>query len=315
MKMANQAVILVGIVALGGLGFYFMNKQSDATGGGVLTGGGSYVTPATGGGTGGSGGTGGGTSGDGGGVSVPAECEPAFNSNGTRQAAKWRQLGGQLSLGTYSRATCDLNGLKGKAYIERAAYLPGETVNVAVLMKYYETSGDHDWWGYCGGKHVPSDWYGNDELIKLGLAYYAEDNSRTIIVSSNAYPQNPSATGPVEFLEQATPSGGLSETKIKNCGCRSIGTFDGSSSKDKWGIALYTFSAPIIPGAYKMNFRIDLTDPWGTCSEQTTNTGEVPGFIVVPDTCSTLSQTSSAEGVSKSNLFLPNLTLQSHHIW
>jgi hypothetical protein len=182
-------------------------------------------------------------------------------------------------------------------------------------MKYYETSGSNDWWGYCGGKHVPASWYGSDELIKLGLAYYAEDESRTVIVSSNAYPQDPAAAGAIEFLEQAAASGSLTETKIKNCGCRDIGTFDGGSSKNKWGIALYTFAAPLIPGAYKMKFRIDLTNPTGPCSAHDTNTGEVPGFIVVPDTCSTLSQTSSAEGVSKSNLFLPNLTLQSHHIW
>ena len=328
----NQAVILVGIVALGGLGFYFMNKQSDTTGGGALTGGsgGGYVTPAAGGGTGGaggsggSGGSGGGTGGSGGGTGggssgggggVPAECDPAFNSDGTRKDASWRQLGGQLSLGTYNRWTCDINGLKGEVYIERAAYLPGETVNVAVLMKYYETSGDNDWWGYCGGTHVPASWYGNDELIKLGLAYYAEDESKVTIVSSSAYPQDPAASGAVEFLEQVAASGSLTETKIKNCGCRDIGTFDGGSSKDKWGIALYTFAAPLIPGAYKMKFKIKLTNPTGACNAHDTDTGQVPGFIVVPDTCSSLVQSSSAESVSKSNMFQPNLTLQSHHVW
>jgi len=149
----------------------------------------------------------------------------------------------------------------------------------------------------------------------MGLAYYAEDESRVVIISSNAYPQDPAASGAVEFLEQADPSGALSETTIKNCGCRGIGTFDGGSSKDTWGIALYTFAAPLIPGAYKMKFRIDLDVTDGACNPQNTTTGEVPGFIVVPDNCSSLVQSSSAESVSKPNLFSPTLTLQSHHIW
>ena len=52
MKMANnQAVIIAGIVGLGALGFYFMNKDS----GGTLsnTGGGGYTSGSGGSGTGG----------------------------------------------------------------------------------------------------------------------------------------------------------------------------------------------------------------------------------------------------------------------
>jgi hypothetical protein len=281
MKKMKPAPLIIGIAALGGLGYYLTTQSAD---GGVL-GGGSTTSNTT---------------VQPGGVVIPGGDTTSTDDDSGSETVitkKWKKRG-EVSK-SYSRRTCDLNGFKGKIYTESDTYAPGETIKFAVRAKYYETSGDNDWWGYCGGGDVPASWYGNDELIFTGIKVTSdEDPSNTVVVQRyGTYPQSPEYTGGSSIV----PSGDLYQSKLDGDRCRGD-----SGAKDKFGIAVYEMTAPSTPGRYTVKFEMGLDNPTGPCSAQSDSTEF--SFLVKSGVVR------EAESATSSR-FLPVSTYQSNHIW
>jgi len=287
--MSKTAPLILGIAALGGIGYMIMTGGSPT--GGSLTGGNTVypVTPPS------------------GGVEVPGDGGTSGGSGGsgstpTTITAEWKKRG-EVSK-SYNRKSCDLNGWKGKVYTEATRYAPGTTVKIAVLAKYYETQWDNDWWGYCGGGNVPKDWYGNDEMIYTGIKVTSDEDPSSVITVQGygTYPQSPDATGG----SAVTPSGDLTQSVLDACQCR---------GKDKWGLAVYTFTAPETPGRYTVEFKMGLSNPSGACSAQS-NTCKF-SFSVDPNVVfgAEGSMTRNPSPITGGYRFTPIGSVQSNRIW
>ena len=277
--MVKTAPLIIGIAALGGLGYY-LSTQSASTGSSLGGGGGASYTPPS-----------------GGGIETPGD-DGSGGSSTTTIKKEWKKRG-SLSK-SYSRSSCDLNGFKAKAYTESTQYAPGETINIAILAKYYETQYDNDWWGYCGGVKIPKSWYGNSEMVYTGITITSDEDPSSVTTVQNygTYPQSPDATGGSAVV----PSGDLSQSVLDACQCRE----ESSSAKDDWGLAVYSATAPATPGRYTVKVRMGVSDANGPCSAQSRDFT----FSILIKSGTVL----EAETVGR-NRFLPNLTLQSNHIW
>jgi len=277
----KPAPLIIGIAALGGIGYYLTTQSAD---GGSL--GGGTTTSNT-------------TVQPGGVVTPPGTTSSTDDDSGSGTVIKkeWKKRG-EVSK-SYSRSTCDLNGWKGKIYTESDTYAPGETIKFAVRAQYYETSGDNDWWGYCGGGDVPASWYGNDELIFTGIRVTSdEDPSNTIVVQDyGTYPQSPEYTGGSSIV----PSGDLYQSKLDGDRCRGEG-----GAKGEFGVAVYEMTAPSTPGRYTVKFKMGLDNPYGPCSAQERSTEF--SFLVKNGVVREAESTTSSR-------FLPMSTYQSNHIW
>ena len=277
----KPAPLIIGIAALGGIGYYLTTQSAD---GGSL--GGGTTTSNT-------------TVQPGGIVTPGGDTSSTDDDSGSETVIKkeWKKRG-EVSK-SYSRRTCDLNGFKGKIYTESDTYAPGETINFAVRAKYYETSGDNDWWGYCGGGDVPASWYGNDELIFTGISVTSdEDPSNTVVVQNyGTYPQSPEYTGGASVV----PSGDLYQSKLDGDRCRGEG-----GAKGEYGIAVYQMTAPSTPGRYTVKFKMGMDNPTGPCSAQDDST--TFSFLVKSGVVREAESTTSS-------CFLPMSTYQSNHIW
>lgn len=289
----KPAPLIIGIAALGGLGYY-MSTQS-ATGGSLGGGTTSSYTTAQ---PGGIATPGGDTSGGDSSTDDDSGSEPETIEK------KWKKRG-SLSK-SYSRSTCDLNGFKAKAYTESTQYAPSETIKIAILAKYYETSGSNDWWGYCGGTKVPKSWYGNDEVIYTGITITSDEDpsSVTTVQSYGSYPQSPDATGGSAVV----PSGDLSQSVLDACQCRE----ESESAKDDWGLAVYSATAPATPGRYTVKVRMGLSNPSGPCSAQSR---DFTFSILIREGTVLESETLSAPPMLSGNRFTPMSSLQSHRVW
>lgn len=285
----KAAPLIVGIAALGGLGYY-LSTQSASSGSSLGGGGGASYTPPS------------------GGIEIPDDNGSGGSSGGSTTTTTtikkaWKKRG-EVSK-SYSRRTCDLNGFKGKIYTESDTYAPGETINFAVRAKYKETSGDTDWWGYCGGGDVPASWYGNDELIFTGISVTSDEDPSnvTVVQRYGTYPQSPEYTGGASVV----PSGDLYQSKLDGDRCRGEG-----GAKDQYGIAVYQMTAPSTPGRYTVKFKMGLDNPTGPCSAQDDST---TFSILVKSGVVREAETFSAPTMPSGNRFLPNLSVQSNHIW
>ena len=282
----KPAPLIIGIAALGGLGYYLTTQSATAGGTGGILGGGTnpaLVTP--------------------GGITTPASGGSTTTTTTTTAETEtiekeWKKRG-SLSK-SYNRSTCDLNGFKAKAYTESTQYAPSETINIAILAKYYETSGSNDWWGYCGGTKVPKDWYGNDEVVYTGITITSDEDPSSVTTVQNygTYPQSPDATGGSAVVA----SGDLSQSVLDACQCRE----ESSSAKDDWGLAVYSTTAPATPGRYTVKVKMGLSDPWGRCSAQSRDFT----FSILIKQGTVLEAESTT-----ANRFRPISTYQSNHMW
>ncbi len=276
----KPAPLIIGIAALGGLGYYLTTQSAD---GGTLGGGSTTSNTAV----------------QPGGVVTPGGDSTDDDSGSEPEtiAKKWKKRG-EVSK-SYSRRTCDLNGFKAKIYTESDTYAPGETIKFAVRAKYYETSGSNDWWGYCGGGDVPAGWYGNDELIFTGIKVTSDEDpsNSTVVQDYGTYPQSPEYTGGSSVV----PSGDLYQSKLDGDRCRGE-----SGAKDKYGIAVYEMTAPSTPGRYTVKFEMGLDNPYGACSAHSRSTEF--SFLVKKGVVLEAESTTSSR-------FLPVSTYQSNHIW
>ena len=282
----KPAPLIIGIAALGGLGYYLTTQSADG-GGGVLGGGtttsnttaqpGGVVTPVSGGSTTTT-------------TTTTAETETIEK--------EWKKRG-SLSK-SYSRRSCDLNGFKAKAYTESSQYAPGETIKFVILAKYYETQYDNDWWGYCGGVKIPKSWYGDSERIYTGITITSDEDpsSVTNVQNYGTYPQSPDATGGSAVV----PSGDLSQSVLDACQCRE----ESSSAKDDWGLAVYSATAPATPGRYTVKVRMGVSDANGPCSAQSRDFT----FSILIKQGTVLEAESTT-----ANRFRPFSTYQSNHMW
>jgi len=282
MRDMKPAPLIIGIAALGGIGYYLTTQSADggSLGGGTTTSNttvqrGGVVTPTTGG-----------------------DTSSTDDDSGSEVIAKEWKKRGEVSWSA-SRRTCDLNGFKGKIYTESDTYAPGETINFAVRAKYKETSGDTDWWGYCGGGDVPASWYGNDELIFTGIRVTSDEDpsNSTVVQRYGTYPQSPEYTGGASVV----PSGDLYQSKLDGDRCRGEG-----GAKGEYGIAVYQMTAPSTPGRYTVKFKMGLDNPTGPCSAQEDSTEF--SFLVKNGVVREAESTTSSR-------FLPMSTYQSNHVW
>lgn len=278
----KPAPLIIGIAALGGLGYYLTTQSAD---GGVLAGGSTTSNTTV----------------QPGGVVTPGDTTSTDDDSGSEPETiekEWKKRG-SLSK-SYSRSTCDLNGFKAKAYTESNQYAPSETIKIAILAKYYETSGSNDWWGYCGGTKVPKDWYGNSEVIYTGITITSDEDpsSVTTVQNYSTYPQSPDTTGGSALV----PSGDLSQSVLDACQCRE----ESSSAKDDWGLAVYSATAPATPGRYTVKVKMGLSDANGPCSAQSRDFT----FSILIKQGTVLEAESTT-----ANRFRPVSTYQSNHIW
>jgi len=287
--MAKTAPLIIGIAALGGLGYY-LSTQSASSGSSLGGGGGASYTPPS-----------------GGGIETPGDNGSGGSSGGSTTTTikkEWKKRG-SLSK-SYSRKSCDLNGFKAKAYTESTEYAPGETIKIAILAQYYETQWDNDWWGYCGGVKVPREWYGSDEMVYTGITITSDEDPSSVLTvqSYGTYPQSPDATG----SSAITPSGDLSQRVIDACQCRE----ESKSAKNDWGLAVYSATAPATPGRYTVKVKMGLSDPSNSpCSAQSRDFT----FSILIKQGVVLEAESSGVANPSGNRFLPNLSVQSNHIW
>jgi hypothetical protein len=276
----KPAPLIIGIAALGGLGYYLTTQS--ATAGGTLSGGTdpALVTP--------------------GGITTPSSGGSTTTTAETETIEKKWKKRGSLSK-SYNRSTCTLNGFKAKAYTESTQYAPSETINIAILAKYFETSGSEDWWGYCGGTKVPKSWYGNDEVVYTGITITSDEDPSSVTTVQNygTYPQSPDATGGSSLV----PSGDLSQSVLDACQCRE----ESSSAKDDWGLAVYSTTAPATPGRYTVKVKMGLSNPsYGFCSAQSRDFT----FSIMIKQGTVLEAESTT-----ANRFRPISTYQSNHMW
>ena len=280
----KPAPLIIGIAALGGIGYYLTTQSADggSLGGGTTTSNttvqpGGVVTPTTGG-----------------------DTSSTDDDSGSEVIAKEWKKRGEVSWSA-SRRTCDLNGFKGKIYTESDTYAPGETINFAVRAKYYETSGDSsDWWGYCGGGDVPVEWYGTSEKILTGIRVTSDEDpsNSTVVQDYGAYPQSPEYTGGASVV----PSGDLYQSKLDGDRCRGEG-----GAKGEYGVAVYQMTAPSTPGRYTVKFKMGLTpQSGGFCNPKDRSTEF--SFLVKNGVVR------EAESITSSR-FLPMSTYQSNHVW
>lgn len=284
MRDMKPAPLIIGIAALGGIGYYLTTQSADggSLGGGTTTSNttvqpGGIVTP------------GGDTSGGGSSTDDDSGSEVI--------AKKWKKRG-EVSWSA-SRRSCDLNGFKGKIYTESDTYAPGETISFAVRAKYYETDGDHDWWGYCGGGNVPVEWYGTSEKIYTGIRVTSDEDpsNSTVVQDYGTYPQSPEYTGGSSIV----PSGDLYQSKLDGDRCRGE-----SGAKGEFGIAVYQMTAPSTPGRYTVKFKMGLSNPTGLCEAKERSTEF--SFLVKNGVVREAESTTSSR-------FLPMSTYQSNHVW
>lgn len=278
----KAAPLIIGIAALGGLGYY-MSTQS--TTGGSLSGGGTTSNTT---------------------VQPGGITDSSGDSSGETETIEksWKKRGSVSK--SYNRSTCDLNGWKAQVYTESTKYPPESKVAIAVLAKYYETSGDNDWWGYCGGGNVPKSWYGNDEKIYTGITVTSDEDPSSVITVQNygTYPQSPDYTGG----DSIVPSGGLTQSILDDCTCRG----EDASAKGDWGLAVYSFTAPSTPGRYTIEFKMGLSNPTGPCSAQSNS---AKFSILVGEDFVLSSETFSAPTMLSGNRFTPVASIQSHRVW
>ena len=278
----KPAPLIIGIAALGGLGYYLTTQSAD---GGVLAGGSTTSNTAV----------------QPGGVVTPGDTTSTDDDSGSETETikkEWKKRGDiSYSAGRYS---CDLNGFKGKIYTESDQYAPGDLIKFVVRAQYYETDDDHDWWGYCGGGSVPVGWYGKSEKVYTGITVTSdEDPSNSIVVQNyGSYPQSPEATGGSAVV----PSGHLSRSKLDASQCRG----ESKSAKGDWGLAVYEMTAPSTPGRYTVNFKMGLSNATGACEAKDRDTSF--SFLVKNNVVLEAESTTSSR-------FLPVSTYQSNHIW
>jgi hypothetical protein len=292
--MSKTAPLILGIAALGGIGYMIMTGGST---GGSLTGGNTVypVTPPS------------------GGVEVPGNGGNSGGSGSTPTTitAEWKKRA-DISYST-DRTTCAVNGFKAKVYTESDRYAPGQVVRIAVLGKYFENSGDKDWWAYAGGANVNlTSWYGGKERVYTGIKVISDEDPSAVITVQNygSYPQSPEATGGSAVVA----SGALTQSILDDVSSRS--SSGGSAGKDKWGLAVYTFTAPSTPGRYTVEFKMGIDDTAASrCNpksrDATFSFSVEPGVVFGAEA----SVTRNPSPITGGYRFTPIGSVQSNRIW
>jgi hypothetical protein len=97
-------------------------------------------------------------------------CSDMYNTKGIRQKDSTQKV---LELNKTGSRACDVNQLQAIIYTDKEYYIVGETVNVYVGKRYYETDGSKNYWHRWGSA---SSAYGEELGFKLGVwDEYAED--------------------------------------------------------------------------------------------------------------------------------------------
>ena len=280
--MSKTAPLILGIAALGGIGYLVMT--GGMTGGSLTGGGTTYPSPPS------------------GGIEIPGD------GGSTTIERRWKKRA-DVSYST-NRTTCAVNGFKAKVYTESDTYAPGDTVRIAVLGKYFENKGDSDWWAYAGGANVNlNSWYGGKERVYTGIEVVSDEDPSSVITVQDygAYPQSPEATGGSAVV----PSGDLTQGVLDDVSSRSPS--GGNAGRDKWGLAVYTFTAPSTPGRYTVDFRMGIDDTARSLCNPKSKSADFS--ILVRDGTVLESETLPAPVTLSGGRFTPIGSVQSHRVW
>ena len=208
-------------------------------------------------------------------------CNDLYNSKGIRQKDSTQKV---LELSKTGKTTCDVQEIQVMIYTDKEYYIVGETVNVYVGKRYYETDGTKNYWHRWGSA---SSAYGEGLGFKLGVwDEYAEDYGGGATVTlkgwgsalNGAVANNSLPTG---LVDNNCKSG---EGKTYNCDGAGKGKRQYSWQRFSFNTANLTIAEPL---GFTIKSKIYRGDEGVFCSGTIDLTKDKQrAFTIFPKTCS-----------------------------